>query len=154
MKYEQNPRELKKILDGVLEMGEFKPREGKTYCNLAIRKIVVLLGLDLFYDEDKKRVMLANEMFDYIHSAKSQFGRVDTGEDAAKLATSGILVVAAQKMGGHGHIAAVYPGKSMENSASWGKLVPMLANIGKKNGVMRASLCFKDEPEYWCVLPF
>jgi hypothetical protein len=37
----------------------------------------------------------------------------------------------------------------MQHSGSWKKDVPLLSNVGKKNGVMRASQAFRVEPAYY-----
>lgn len=154
MNYRPLPDKLRRICDAIVAAPEFKMKNGETYCNLALRKAMDGVELDLFYDEKKKRVMMANEMIDYMEATPSRFGRIHDGTDAFEWAKAGLIVLACNKGEKHGHIALVYPAEEMQHSASWGKLVPMLANVGKRNGIMRASLCFQEEPKYYCILPF
>ena len=134
---------------------QYKPRGGNTYCNLAVSKILEgVCGETPFYDEKKGRVMLANEMIESMAGRPTMFVLLKDGMDAFDNAKEGYVVLACLTGTGHGHIAALYPSEEMEFSASWDKAVPMLANVGKENAVMRASKCFKEEPKYYCILPF
>jgi len=153
MYYKPDPKRLKSVCDIVVKAPEFVRNGEETYCNLAVRKILGGIGLDLFYHEAKKRAMLANEMIDYMEGQRAKFAKLDDGTDAFLEAKQGIVVIACERGSSHGHVAVVCP-DPMALSGSWGKMVPMLANVGKKNGVMRASLCFQEEPTYYCVLPF
>lgn len=94
---------------------------------------------------------------------KGQWTECD-GRLAAHSASLGILTFAAcygesiKKLGkiigrGSGHIAAVYTYKgAMVWSSRWQKEVPLVANIGKKNGVMGANWAFHLEPRYFILV--
>ncbi len=153
MNYKPDAKLLALICEVVVKAQEFKPKGKTTYCNLAVRKILQGMQLDLFYLEKEKRCMLANEMIDYMEASRSKFAKLKDGTDAASEARDGIIVIACEKGSSSGHVAVVYPA-AMERSESWKKMAPMLANVGKKNGIMRASLCFQEEPTYYRVLPF
>lgn len=154
MKYKQDAKALERICRMVANSPQFKMTEdGTTFCNMAVRKILEGVGIDLFFSDELNRVMLANEMIDYMEASRSKFAKLEDGTDAASEASQGIIVIACEKGSSHGHVSVVCP-IGMEQSWSWGKLVPMLANVGKKNGILRASQCFQEEPTYYCVLPF
>ena len=76
----------------------------------------------------------------------------DSGEKASEHAEKGGIALAAKVYPMHGHIAVVFPKGSLAWSGSWGKLVPFVANVGKRNGVMKTSEAFpvlEGQPEYW-----
>lgn len=155
MKYNPDPEKLRRVCDFVLGAKQYKPKEGNTYCNLAVSKIMDgVCGETPFYDEKKKRVMLANEMIVSMEGRPSMFVLLKDGMDAFDNAKEGYVVIACKTGEEHGHIVVLYPSEEPEFSASWDKAVPMLANVGKVNAIMRASKCFKEEPKYYCVLPF
>lgn len=115
-----------------------------TWCNKGCRLIAEEMGCFLF-----KENHTANEMYD-IMDASPDFTK-DTGERAVEHAKKGGLAIAAKKYRGHGHVAVVFPGP-MVYSGSWKKSIPLIANIGKSNGVMAASLAFsvsEGEPTYF-----
>lgn len=153
MAYKPDAQKLKKICDLVVNASEFKPSGGVTKCNLAVRKILEGMGIDLFFDKKSKRVLLANEMITFIGDHPAMFARYSDTDSAIADARGGYVIMACQRGQFHGHVAILYP-KGSEHSASWGKMVPMLANVGKENKVMRASECFRTEPDYYCILPF
>lgn len=59
-------------------------------------------------------------------------------------ALAGGLAVACLPSHPHGHVAVVYPSE-MEWSGTWGRKVPVIANVGKRNGVMKLSGAFRKE---------
>lgn len=100
--------------------------ERATYCNMAVRHIANKMGYLGFM-----RNQLANEMIDQM-AGSQQWQKVDMGI-AQKLANTGCLVVACQRMLPHGHVAVVRPGNE-GRSAKWGQ-VPKVVNIGVKNSI-------------------
>lgn len=83
--------------------------------------------------------------------------REDSEDRAVKHALNGGLAFMSMpkpSVNEHGHIAAVAP-MAMEASTSWGRKVPMLANVGlPPNGIKRASQCFliAHQPILKCFL--
>jgi hypothetical protein len=144
-----NATRLKEILDRVRQQPDLAPRkDGTTFCNIALDRILGLYGAARM-TAPKNVPLMANDMVDFMRNNPQLWVPVN-GDVACARASQGVLVVAAQQADGHGHVAAVYPAP-MEYSGSWNKEVPMLNNIGKKNAVMRASMCFHAEPEYFSV---
>lgn len=156
--------ELKDILDTVRKQSDLVPVVDKdghvltTFCNIGLDRILKLCDLPRMVNGLNGQPLMANAMVNYMRNSSSQWEKVD-GDVACARASQGILVVAAQAndtLNGHGHVAAVYPAQE-EYSGSWGKEVPMLNNIGRPfkdgrfNQVMRASQCFRMEPEYYSV---
>jgi len=139
--------ELKLVLDHVRGHEDLRPRDGKTYCNIGIHRILGLLGVPQMINKLTLQPLLANDMCDCLRNSTSRWLKVD-GDAATARAVKGLLVLACQKADGHGHIACVYP-LPAEYSGTWAKYAPMLNNIGRKNAIMRSSLCFRTEPDYY-----
>lgn len=146
---------LKEILDHVRQQEDLKPvvdAQGHvltTYCNIGLDRILGLYGVPRMVNKLTGQPLMANDMCDYMRDSARQWTKV-SGDVACARASQGVLVVACQKADGHGHVCAVYP-MTEEWSSSWGKPVPMVSNIGKTVGVMRASQAFKTEPDYYSV---
>ena len=130
-----------KACDKVVSYPLLKARNGKTYCNFGVDGILRLLGIDCFFDDRKKRIMIANEMFDYMVGSKDW--QEILWEDS--IDNKG-LVVLAIKAKLHGHIAVVYPTGTCKSS-KWGCIVPLVANIGKENVICGANWAFSDKPK-------
>ena len=112
-----------------------------TYCNVAVRRIAVEMGYTGFASS-----MTANDMIAHMR----QHWLRTTAEDARTQACAGKLAIAAQTGTQHGHVAVIYP-DVMGYSESWKKLVPMIANVGKTNGILRTSQAFMTEPDYYVL---
>lgn len=82
----------------------------------------------------------ANIQINKLADSKSGFRKV-TPAEAQALANVGVLVFATQHGAGHGHIASVRP-VNVPNDSPIGRTGPLLANIGKFNGVARESKVF------------
>ena len=139
---------LKEILDAVRNQPDLKPHDGITYCNIAIDRILGLMGIPRIINPLTGQPHLANSMIDAFEHSPTRWGEVN-GFMAHSCADMGVLAIAAQKADGHGHVAPVYPSEKMVYSPSWGKDVPYLSNVGRKNAIMRASQCFRGEPKYY-----
>lgn len=133
----------------------------ETYCNMALDFIARRMAYNGFHNANGAALLADN-----ICSVLLRDWLAIDGEQAHRLAGSGVLCIAAMssadiraaaenlnkpalKNARHGHIAVVYPAPRMVQSASWRKEVPLLANVGRKNGVYGASQCFPAEPKYY-----
>lgn len=146
---DEQPQRLRRICESVVKDPHLLGVGSITHCNEAVYRICrQFSGYEGFYDKKRQDIITANEMCDLM-SAGGEWSKCD-GKWANEYAMSGGLAVAAQKAEGHGHVAVVFP-SSMMKSGSWGKDVPMLANVGKTNGVMPASKCFTSEPSYFVL---
>lgn len=143
------PDRLKEVLDAVRTMPDLIPHDGITYCNIALDRVLGLCGIPRMTNRVTGQPHLANDMIDTMRANTSQWTPV-SGDVACARAGQGILVVACLQAEGHGHLAPVLP-LPMAFSPSWGKQVPFLSNVGRRNGVLRASQCFRTEPEYYSV---
>lgn len=141
-------RRLKKICDAVLANPDYRPhtmaRDGNTwtFCNRATHEVAWKFARYWGFE-----MLLANAMIDKMEN-DPQWTKVKEGIWAAEYARSGGFAVACQRGEKHGHIAVVRP-EPNKYSHSWHKPVPILNNVGRKNGIMRASEAFKTEPDYW-----
>ena len=135
------------ILDAVRNAPDLAPHDGMTFCNVALDRVLGLCGIPRIVTS-KGEPMLANDMIDFIENSPD-WKKVD-GQVACARASQGILVVACQCEVLHGHVCPVYP-SPMGYSASWQKEVPIVSNVGKTVGVMRASQAFRTEPDYYGV---
>jgi hypothetical protein len=106
----------------------------ETYCNLGLAEIGKAVGCTEIAG------MRANKIHDHALSHPDRFIEVN-GLTAHGLAMRGNFVFASKKAPVHGHVACVYP-DAMSYSGSLKRNVPVLANIGKENGVMASSRCF------------
>lgn len=125
--------DLKGACDQVVADPELAPRGGKTYCNVSARRVAAAMGFQM-------PVMLANAMIGYLANSP-EWMSVEMDEAAAH-AVLGKLAFVALSEEPHGHIAPLYPAPAAE-SGSWGQKVPIIANVGKTNGIMRLSGAFK-----------
>lgn len=140
-------RRLREILNSVRIMPDLIPHDGMTFCNIALDRVLGLCGIPRIINPATGFPALANDMIDTMRANPGQWTPV-SGDVACARAGQGVLVVACQQAKGHGHLAPVLP-LPMAFSPSWGKQVPYLSNVGRRNGVLRASQCFKTEPEYF-----
>lgn len=136
-----NPKALSDFLDALVLRPEFQPRNNRTYCNRASVEVCHFFGVRDFDIEN----LLADGMVNYLEGNLSGcWSRIDY-EFASQQAQEGNLVFAA--LGSwvlnedHGHIAACYP-SPMQESGSLGHPVPMLANCGRVNGILKSSEVF------------
>lgn len=113
-----------------------------TYCNVAVHHIAAAMGYTGF------RGMIANDMVDHM-SKSPDFAKVSPVA-AQALANDGKLVVSGIRGDAHGHVAVCYPGE-LFYSKKWRQDCPIIANVGKTNGVMSASWGFEGakEPAYF-----
>jgi hypothetical protein len=148
-----NGQRLKDILDVVRAQPDLEPvfddagKLVRSYCNIAIDRVMGIMGTPRIVNHVNGQPLLANDMIDCMENSETRFTKV-TGDVACARASQGILVIACQCEALRGHVAAVYPAP-MEYSGSWKKDVPLLSNVGKKNDVMRASQAFRVEPAYY-----
>jgi len=117
----------------------------KTKCNYALRKACIEL-----LDYQGFDGMMANAI---IRAAKYSPGmwRMSTGEHARKAVIEGGFAFAGKEYPEHGHVALIYPGPMMR-SGSWDVDVPLVANVGRRNGVMKVSQAFpvsQGQPDYF-----
>lgn len=114
---------------------EFKPDQptpGTTHCNAALRRIASVFGYD-FPD------CMANDMIEIMSKDKRwSHARMDAG---SSFALGGGLAVLAKRFDTHGHVATIAP-VGMQMSGTLREYVACVANIGKTNGVIRASQAF------------
>lgn len=131
---------LKALCDRAVK--KYTPDGDVTYCNSAVNFICVELGYKGF------RGLVANEMVDVMR--KSPDFALVTPDDAQKLANDGRLVIAGIKEDEHGHVAVCYPGGEVTRSGKWRENAPLIANVGKTNGVFNANWGFGLEaPKYY-----
>lgn len=119
--------------------------DGRTFCNLALIAYAHTFGITCFDDK------LANDIC--ITASDHPDFRIETDpERIMKHAANGGFAFAGKKAQPHGHVAAVFPGP-LVYSGSWKMSVPVLANVGRKNGLMPTSMAFpvKDGPPYFFV---
>lgn len=146
---DEQPKRLQRICESVVKDPKLLGVGPITHCNEAVYRICrQFSGYEGFYDNKRQDIIMANEMFDLM-DAGGDWSKCD-GKWANEFACSGGLAIAAQKEDGHGHVAVVAP-MLMEKSPSWNKLVPVLANVGRTNGFLPASKCFKLEPTYFVL---
>ena len=134
-----------------LDYKKFEPKDGKTYCNFGIDFILRELGIICFFNSEKKRLMMANEMVEFMENSErfteipweQIIGKEDLIILGIRKDTNGDGVIDEKD---HGHVAVVYPAGT-SRSGKWGCVCPMAANIGKENAVMGANWAFGVKPK-------
>jgi hypothetical protein len=142
-------------MDAVRMDGNLIPeKDGKntiTKCNMAVYALAQKLGLAFFWKHPEERVMLANEMVDFMLAHPAIFSRFQDHQIAWGLANMGYLIIAAKKDDPHGHVAPVYPSVGMVTSGKWNAAVPYVSNVGVRNDVMGVNFAFGEQPDYYLI---
>lgn len=135
-------------LDGLcstlINAPDLQPKpDGTTFCNFAVQRAAEQYGfLGL-------RGLSANAIAAALPLLPAW--RQVPGDRAAEHAMAGGLAIAAKQYAGHGHVAVI-AARPCEFSGSLGHPVPVIANVGKRNGMMRVSEAFppsQGEPDYY-----
>ena len=126
MKYPDKDK-LIQLCKSAVKRKAYVPRDGKTYCNIAVTFITIT-----YVKETDFKGKLANEISDILKD-DSYWTKVSMGV-AHHYCDEGYLVIAHVKKKGHGHVVVLYPGKKV-NSKKWKRWVPRCVNIGKKNWI-------------------
>jgi len=121
------------------------PKDGVTYCNLFVYRVCESLGCKALWNQSENRPMLANEAALWL---KDNILPIDSAA-AFERAKNGALVIAVRHDTPHGHIAVVYPSQHTSKSGRWGIDCPIVANVGRENGVFGANWAFQVLPEYY-----
>lgn len=137
---------LKKRCEDAVTRKDWEPREGKTFCNIAAAWIANEYGCGGLSG------LLANAQAEYLLNDVDGWEALDT-DSAIRHSKAGALVFAVKQYDDHGHIATCYP-ISHSWSGSWNKNIPMVANVGRVNGIMPCSQAFpvrEGEPRYYLL---
>jgi|GEM_PF-2814043 len=151
---EQKELEREKLIRAqyqVMHNPAYKPRGGKTFCNMAVNSTLKKIGIPV------EKVGIANKegqpytanviAKNLAKSAKDKNGYwIEVKpKQAQELANDGIPVVGAQINRGHGHVVTVSPSEAEYDS----KKGPLLNNIGVENKVTHAKNCFTTNPVHY-----
>ncbi len=134
-----DPEKLKKFLDILVKDPALKQKpDGTTFCNVGLHRSARLFEY-LGFTNAKGEPIMAREMIAVIKKTGSNWLHCG-GKQAADFALRGGFALSFMDFlpDPHDHVATVYPAK-MEMSGSLKCEVPMVANIGKKNAVMKSS---------------
>lgn len=137
--------EALKLIDAICEAYDIYhvPKDGATFCNLAVQHICARMGFDRF------RGMVANQMVDMLK--RSLEWEKIVMEEAQPLANEGRLVIAGIQDNPHGHVAVVRPGLE-EFSRKWEKRVPKICQVGGTSYIGKSlAWAFAAEPEIWVL---
>ena len=155
MNDEDRGQSLKDICESVVSDSDFAPSGGKTHCNAASLLIAQTMGCAEFDHGIGEEPLLADAMIGLMESNSSGKWKAVNGSQAAIHALGGGLAFAAKPSfalgDAHGHIAAIFP-LGMQWSNSLKKDVPLVANVGRLNGILKVSQAFpvaKGEPSYF-----
>jgi len=146
-----NAVDLKSFLMELTQKDSLQPTPDKTFCNIAAREIANKFDCHEFDNE----ALLADDMINIMRENVSGNWLMCDGYNATKFSMDGCLVFAGKTgkelEASHGHIAAVVP-LPMAYSGSLNKSVPQIANVGRRNGIMKVTEAFpvaKGEPNYF-----
>lgn len=134
------------LMDAICEAydnGDWKPKDGVTFCNYSVQYVANKFGYARFAGK------LANEMIDILNNDK-RWCKLSANE-AAQCAAAGVLVIAARKDTPHGHVCIVRPGTT-EFSGHWQENAPKVMNMGKNCFIDKgANFAFQDKPDYFAL---
>lgn len=136
---------LRSLCEDAVTRKEWQPTEKSTFCNFAsawFANHYGFSGLKGKLANDQVRALKDNPSWEVVDTTT-----------AIKQARFGSLVLAGKEYDDHGHIATCYPGISAY-SGTWAKEVPLVANVGRNNGVMPCSQAFpvrQGEPFYFLL---
>jgi hypothetical protein len=108
----------------------------ETFCNQGVQLVCSSFGYKLF----QERSMSANQIVEFI-SKDPSWSKVSPIA-ARDRALEGRIVVVGKMYPTHGHVAIVYPSKKLVRSGTWNSDVPLIANIGRTNGLMPVNEAF------------
>lgn len=166
---------LREVLDRILALDSLKPEDtdhdgdiDKTKCNFGVQMAAEEIGyagkllkkrandiLAFIEAEAKKHKAWAawNEKKEGPEPPEGEWCEA-VGVDANIAANLGVFCIAGSYGKPSGHVATLYPG-AMLWSTKWKTEVPVVANIGQRNGVMGANWAFKEPPRYFiCRVSF
>jgi hypothetical protein len=148
---------LMSVQDRVFADPQYKPRDGKTFCNLATLAVCHGVGCHEFDQPDGQEPLLADEMYKLMRSSPNFIQKLMP--DAIDLAGEGVFIIAALSgviLGqGEGHICTLTIGEP-EFSGHWGKEAPACMNLGREGTCFRnkgANWAFKPIPDFFAWLP-
>lgn len=126
---------LKNLVTGL------QPQAKTTFCNYFCHAIACAFGFRGFFDVEKGRVKMANEIDEYLDSESTVDGGkfslyygsyITLVDDVCRFP---LFVIASQRAAvGSGHCCVLAPELGLVASAKWpGTVVPKVANVGKTN---------------------
>lgn len=143
-----NQLSLLRLIDACCEVRDnpdYFPKDGKTFCNLAVNYIAMRMGYGGF------QTLMANQITDLISSSLDWI-KIDS-EVAQYHANNGGFVIAAWKNPeGHGHVVVVRPGEFASSTKWKSDKVPKVINIGKDVSIGKgANYAFAEVPNYYVL---
>lgn len=135
-----DPEKLKAFLDALVKDTALKMKaDGTTFCNVGVHRCAKLFAYLGFTKDNSTEPLMAREMIALIKSQGSGWLICDARQAVDFVLRGGFGVSFMEfEPEPHDHIATIYPAK-MEPSGSLKCDVPLVANIGKKNAVMKSS---------------
>lgn len=148
MTYINGDTRIRQICHKILAEDSLLPKQDTTYCNFAVFRILEYFGLQWnFWNEKEKRIMLANEMCEMMASKYIEVPINEVNKTPNFLMLSGW-----KNDNGHGHVAVIYPTKVNATSRKWLNIeVPMVANVGKYNGIIGLNYAFAEKPKIYLI---
>ena len=141
-----NVNKIRLACHKVLGNTEILPKNGETYCNIGFWLMMKLLGHSIpFTNQAQNSPLLANEIIDIL---EKNYKKIDM-DYCLNNVLSGNIFVCGLKAKEHGHIAVIYPMISPVISKKFKKEVPLVANIGKTNGIMGMNWAFREMPNFY-----
>ena len=134
-----DPEKLKYFLDALVKDKSLKQKpDGTTFCNVGVHRGAQLFKYDGFTTKEGWPLM-ARSMIEVVKARKTGW-LICESKQAVDFVLRGGLGVSFMEFAPdpHDHVALIYPAK-MEASGSLGREVPMVANIGKKNAIMKST---------------
>ena len=144
----ERKEKLEAVCKSVVTGDRFKAKGKTTFCNQSVWETAAEMGYDIF----RKKQMLAKDIIRHVKSSADW--EEASPERACEHAKRGNLAICGKQYSTMDHVSTIYP-TEMLFSGSWNKYVPLIANVGKENGIMKVSQAFpvaEGEPQYWILV--
>ena len=141
---EESKSVVKELCDKHINAQDLIARDGLTFCNIFVQRVFH----DLNYFGLKNKT--ANEIFNFCSEEITKWDKINAANAIEKVIDD-YFIIASIKDDPHGHVAIVYPDHSIF-SGKWGEYCPIVASVGKKNGIMGANYAFSERPSYFLYL--
>ena len=126
-------------------VNRYQPKGETTYCNLALAHSAAAYGCFTL------RGLMANDIVRSLATGSLDRWQLVAYPRAIDHALKGGLGLLGKAYPHHGHVALIAP-RPGQHSPSWGVLCPIVFNVGKRNGLMKASEAFpvkEGMPQAW-----
>ena len=135
--------EINTLILRLYKKAKYFPRDELTFCNVFVSDIV-----KAYFGSDALKGKLANDIVDVLSTECKTLKNADACIREVK---KGNIVIAGQKLEGHGHVCPCLSLRQPEWSGNYSGMVPHCANVGGVNFIKKVSYAFRTLPVYYLI---